>query len=263
MTAPTNSLADPASTGPAADRPVVATARGLTKVYGRGDAARPVLQGVDLDIRAASLTAIIGPSGSGKSTLMYCLSGLERPTGGAVTLLDVDPARTGAGRMARLYRERVSFMFQDYNLVPYLSARQNAALPGRLARRAEAIPRADAALAHLGIAEHAGTRATRLSGGQQQRTALARVLAGDPEVVFADEPTGALDTASSRLVIDQLQRRAREGAAVVLVTHDLEIASQADQAVVLIDGRIRAQAGRSSVRELTALMDPARSGGAR
>lgn len=234
------------------------TARALTKNYGRGPDARAVLDDVNLEIEAATLTAIIGPSGSGKSTLLFCLAGLERPTSGAVDLLGVDPSRGRPGRMARFYRDRVGFVFQDYNLVPYLSARRNAALPGLLGHRPDALSRADAALAELGLTDHASTIASRLSGGQQQRTALARVLAGLPKVVFADEPTGALDSAASRVVMSELRARVEEGAAVVLVTHDLDAAALADRVVLLQDGRIRAEHGRTSAQELAGLVDGGR-----
>lgn len=238
----------------------VITARQLTKTYGRGSAARTVLDDVDLEIRPSMLTAIIGPSGSGKSTLLFCLSGLETRSSGEIDLLGVDPVRARSGRMARLYREQVGFVFQDYNLIPYLSARRNAALPGLLARRRDALPRADSALSEVGLTEFASTPASRLSGGQQQRTALARVLAGRPKVVFADEPTGALDTAASAAVMSGLRARADEGAAVVLVTHDLDAASSADRVVLLRDGRIHAQRGRSSVQELAELLQSGADG---
>lgn len=234
------------------------TARSLTMNYGRGTDARTVLDDVDLEIEAATLTAIIGPSGSGKSTLLFCLSGLERPSSGVVDLLGVEPSRGRPGRMARLYRGQVGFVFQDYNLVPYLSARRNAALPGLLGRRRGALSRADAALAELGLTDHALTVASRLSGGQQQRTALARVLAGRPAVVFADEPTGALDSAASAVVMGELRARADEGAAVVLVTHDLDAAALADRVVLLQDGRIRAEHGHTSAQELAGLVDEGR-----
>lgn len=216
-----------------------------------------MLDDVELEVHGGVLTAVIGPSGSGKSTLLFCLSGLERPSSGAVDLLGVDPSRGRPGRMARLYRSRVGFVFQDYNLVPYLSARRNAALPGLLDHRPDALSRADAALAALGIADHASTPAKRLSGGQQQRTALARVLAARPDVVFADEPTGALDSASSRVVMDELRARADEGAAVVLVTHDLDAAALADRVVLLRDGKIQTEHGRTSAPMLAGLLNEA------
>ncbi|GAA1308878.1 ABC transporter ATP-binding protein [Brachybacterium tyrofermentans] len=243
--------------------PPVITARQLTKTYGRGSATRTVLDDVDLEIGPSMLTAIIGPSGSGKSTLLFCLSGLETRSSGEIDLLGVDPARARSGRMARLYRQHVGFVFQDYNLIPYLSARRNAALPGLLAGRRDALRRADSALSEVGLTEFASTPASHLSGGQQQRIALARVLAGRPEVVFADEPTGALDTAASAAVMGGLRARADEGAAVVLVTHDLDAAAHADCVVLLRDGRIHAQRGKSSVQELAELLQSGAEGWSR
>ncbi|GAA1484131.1 ABC transporter ATP-binding protein [Brachybacterium fresconis] len=235
--------------------PAAVTARALTKIYGRGAEARTVLDHVDLEISPGTLTAIIGPSGSGKSTLLFCLAGLEHPSNGQVDLLGVDPSRSRPALMARLYRSRVGFVFQDFNLVPYLSARRNAALPGLLAHRSDALPRADAALAELGISDHASTLSSRLSGGQQQRTALARVLAGRPDVVFADEPTGALDSASSAVVMQELKARANDGSAVVLATHDLDAAARADRVVLLTDGRVRAVHGSTTAPVLAELLD--------
>lgn len=219
-------------------RPIL-SAHGLTHHFGRGARARTVVDGVDLTVQSGSMTAIIGPSGSGKSTLLFCLSGLEKASSGSVDLLGIDPGRARAGTLSRLYRQQVGFVFQDYNLIPYLSARRNAALPGLLARRRDAIGMADEALASVGLAEHAGQMVSRMSGGQQQRTALARVLAQKGAVVFADEPTGALDSRSSQTVMRALRARADDGAAVVLVTHDLDAAALADQLVEMRDGRVQ------------------------
>lgn len=232
----------------------VVTARALGKTYGSGPTARTVLADVHLEIRPGSFTAIIGPSGSGKSTLLCCLAGLESAARGAVELLGVDPARCRAGRMSRLYRREIGFVFQDYQLVPYLDARRNAALPGLLDRRRDALAAADEALGALGLSDHASTPAARLSGGQQQRVALARVLAGRPSVVFADEPTGALDRASSAVVLEELRARADAGAAVVLVTHDPEAAARADRIVALRDGRVQSEHGRSTALDLAVHM---------
>ena len=250
--------ADPPQTPAQPPAPPV-SARSLTKIYGHGAEARTVLDRVDLEIPAGLLTAIIGPSGSGKSTLLFCLAGLEHPSSGQVDLIGTDPSRSRPGRMALLYRGRVGFVFQDLNLVPYLSARRNAALPGLLARRSDALSRADAALAALGLSDHASILASRLSGGQQQRTALARVLAGRPDVVFADEPTGALDSASSAVVMEELTARAEEGSAVVLATHDLDAAARADRVVVLTDGNARAMHGRTSASALAEMLGEVRA----
>jgi putative ABC transport system ATP-binding protein len=240
--------------GPSAHTPLL-SARGLSRTYGTGDQAREVVSGVDLEIDGPGMTAIIGPSGSGKSTLLFCLSGLERPTGGQVSLLGTDLARARAGKVSRLYQQQVGFVFQAYNLVPYLSARRNTALPGMLADRRDAFETADGALASLGLAEKADEPVTKLSGGQQQRVALARVLAQDASVIFADEPTGALDTATSAMVMDRLRERADAGAAVVVVTHELESAVLADRVVLLRDGHAQQAPAGAGVRELAALME--------
>lgn len=224
--------------------PPLVTARGLSLSYRHGRASRTVLHDIDLEITGAGITAITGPSGSGKSSLLFCLAGLETAEDGAVQLLGSDPARTGPRRMARLYREQVGFVFQDYNLIPYLSARRNVELPGLLARRRSTTRQAMAVLEELGMAEHADTAAMHLSGGQQQRVALARVMAQRPEVLFADEPTGALDSGTTAVVLAALQARAESGAAVVLVTHDREAAARASRVVTLRDGRITGEEAR-------------------
>jgi putative ABC transport system ATP-binding protein len=230
------------------------SASSLGRTYGAGDRSHRVLTDVDLDA-GPGMTAVVGPSGSGKSTLLFCLAGLEHPTDGGVTLLGTDLARSRPGAIARLYRQQVGFVFQSYNLIPYLSALENAALPGMLGRRRGALRRAREALAELGLSAQADAPANRLSGGQQQRVALARVLAQEASVIFADEPTGALDSAASRAVMGKLRARADAGAAVVLVTHELEYAALADRVLVLRDGRVHARRSTVSVRELATLMD--------
>ncbi|HIY24124.1 MAG TPA: ABC transporter ATP-binding protein [Candidatus Brachybacterium merdigallinarum] len=221
-----------------------AAARGLTMTYRRGTESRSVLRGIELDVPAAGVTAITGPSGSGKSTLLFCLAGLERTDRGQVELLGLDPARARPGRMARLYREQVGFVFQDYHLIPYLSARRNVELPGLLGRRRGTPSIARTALEDMGLGDHASVQASRLSGGQQQRVALARVLAQSPAVIFADEPTGALDSTASALVLRTLRARADQGAAVVLVTHDPEAAAIADRVLELRDGELTTAGAR-------------------
>jgi putative ABC transport system ATP-binding protein len=230
-------------------------ADGLTKTYRSRLGSTPVLRGIDLEITGPGLTAVIGPSGSGKSTLLYCLSGLERATSGGTALLGTDLASARPGRIARLHRGAVGFVFQAFNLVPYLSAQRNAALPGLLARRRDAMRRAGRSLEALGMTDFARTPAGLLSGGQQQRVALARVLAQQARVIFADEPTGALDSATSQVVLGRLRRAAVEGAAVVLVTHDLEAAAAADRVVILRDGAIAADLGPTAPRDLASRMD--------
>ena len=214
-------------------------AEGLTKVYGRGETAVRALDGVDVAFAARALTAIMGPSGSGKSTLMHCLAGLDAVTDGQVWLGDTALRGLGDDALTRLRRERVGFVFQSFNLLPMLTARQNLLLPAELAGT-----RADQAwfdqLVHvLGLGQRLDHRPGELSGGQQQRVAIARALVTRPDVVFADEPTGNLDSRSGAQVLDLLRRSVRElGQTVVVVTHDPVAASYADRVVLLADGRV-------------------------
>ena len=229
-------------------------ARDLTKTFpaadGRG--ATPVLRGVTLSVAPGELVAVVGPSGSGKSTLLYCLSGLEPATSGSVAIAGTTLDGLSRGRLARLRRDHLGFVFQSYNLVPSLTARENVALPARLARRPVSGADVDAALARVGLAERASYRPAALSGGQQQRVAIARVLAARPDVVFADEPTGALDTAAGAEVLDLLRLAAGEGRAVVVVTHDLAAAARADRVLVLRDGALAAELTHPGVDQVFA-----------
>ncbi|BBH68626.1 ABC transporter ATP-binding protein [Actinoplanes sp. OR16] len=201
-----------------------------------GDA--PVLRDVSLTVDAGEFLAIVGPSGSGKSTLLYCMSGLEPATTGEVRILGTPLGPLGRGRLARLRRDHLGFVFQSYNLIPSLSARDNVALPARLARRRISDADVDRALADVGLAEKAHARPAELSGGQQQRVAIARALALRPDVLFADEPTGALDTAAGNQVLDLLATVVAAGRSVVMVTHDLQAAARADRVLVLRDGAV-------------------------
>lgn len=238
-------------------------ARGVTKVFPvRGAVDVPVLRGVDLELAGGEMLSIVGPSGSGKSTLLYCLAGLERPSGGEIVLAGTRIDTASPARLARLRRDRIGFVFQSYNLIPSLSIRENVALPARLARRAAPDP--DAALSAVGLAEHAAKLPGALSGGQQQRAAIARVLAAEPDVVFADEPTGALDTLTGRRVLDLLRGCAVGERSVVLVTHDLDAAARADRTLVLRDGKIVARLARPTAAGiLAAVRDAAASDRAR
>ena len=242
-----------------------ASARALTKTYGRGDAEVHALRGVDVDFAAGAFTAIMGPSGSGKSTLMHCLAGLDTPTSGSVVLGGTEITGLGDTVLTRLRRDRVGFVFQAFNLVPTLTAEQNIVLPLELAGRTpdrawlEEITRA------LGLADRLGHRPHELSGGQQQRVAVARALLTRPDVVFGDEPTGNLDTATSAEVLGLLRRSAREmGQTVIMVTHDPVAASAADRVVLLADGRLAGELVDPTVESvtaaLTALSAPAEGG---
>ncbi len=210
----------------------------------------PVLRGITLDVRAGQMVSIVGPSGSGKSTLLYCLSGLESADSGSVQLVGRELGTLGRGALATLRRKHVGFVFQSYNLIPSLTARENIALPARLARRRVHPAGIDRALADVGLSDRGGHRPGQLSGGQQQRVAIARVLAMRPDIVFADEPTGSLDTATSSDVLRLLRASAGDGRAVVVVTHDLEAAALADRVLVLRDGLIHSELQRSTPEQV-------------
>ncbi|WP_456877824.1 ABC transporter ATP-binding protein [Geodermatophilus sp. SYSU D00710] len=223
----------PASVSSAAVR-----ATGLTKVYGSGDTAVRALDGVDVAFGRGEFTAIMGPSGSGKSTLMHCLAGLDTATSGQVFLGGTELTRLRDDELTRLRRDRVGFVFQAFNLLPVLDARENVVLPMRLAGRRPDPAWFDAVIARLGLRERLRHRPAELSGGQQQRVAIARALLPRPDVVFADEPTGNLDSRAGAEVLDLLRSSVREtGQTVVMVTHDPTAASYADRVVLLADGR--------------------------
>lgn len=221
----------------------VICAESISKSFpiGRGKGSLPVLREVTLRVDAGEMVAIVGPSGSGKSTLLYCLSGLEPCDSGGVALMGRPLVGLGRGGLARLRRDHVGFVFQAFNLIPSLSARENVALPARLARRGIRAADVDRALADVGLTDRARHLPGRLSGGQQQRVAIARVLATRPDIVFADEPTGSLDTTSGSHILRLLRRVAEGTRSVVIVTHDLEAASLADRVLVLRDGAIHAE----------------------
>ncbi|WP_371527993.1 ABC transporter ATP-binding protein [Streptomyces sp. NBC_01283] len=197
------------------------------------------LDGVDLAIRAGTFTAIMGPSGSGKSTLLQCAAGLDRPTSGTVEVGGTELTGLSERRLTLLRRDRIGFVFQSFNLIPSLTAAQNVALPLRLAGRRPSRTEVGDALGRVGLAERARHRPGELSGGQQQRVALARALVTRPAVLFGDEPTGALDTTTSREVLLLLRELVDgEGQTTVMVTHDPVAASHADRVVFLVDGRV-------------------------
>ncbi|MDA0563885.1 ABC transporter ATP-binding protein [Streptomonospora sp. S1-112] len=215
------------------------TARDLVKVYGTGDAAVTALNGVSLDFASGTFTAIMGPSGSGKSTLMHCLAGLDTVTSGSVLLGGTELAGLGDTRLTLLRRERVGFVFQAFNLLPTLTAAQNITLPLDIAGGRRALDPAwrDRVVDTLGLRDRLRHRPSQLSGGQQQRVACARALITRPDVVFADEPTGNLDSRSGAEVLSFLRMSVHElGQTVVMVTHDAAAASYADRVVFLRDG---------------------------
>jgi putative ABC transport system ATP-binding protein len=211
----------------------------VSKIYGRGTSAVTALDNVTLGIPTGSLTAVMGPSGSGKSTFLQCAAGLDRPTSGVVHLGRVDLSGLDETQLTRLRRERVGFVFQAFNLVPSLTVMQNVTLPTRLAGTRPDRDWLREVIARLGLLDRVRHRPAQLSGGQQQRAAIARALVTRPDVVFADEPTGALDMRTARQILELLRAVVDEmGQTVVMVTHDPVAASYADTVLFLADGRI-------------------------
>ena len=210
-----------------------------TKVYGEGATAVIALDDVTVDLPAGRFTAVMGPSGSGKSTLMHCVAGLDTLTEGRVFLGDVELGSLSDKELTLLRRDRVGFVFQAFNLVPTLSARENIVLPDRLAGRSPEPGWLDEVVRTVGLGDRLAHRPSELSGGQQQRVAVARALAGRPEIVFADEPTGNLDSRSGAEILGFLRRAADDmGQTIVMVTHDPLAAAIADRVLFLGDGRI-------------------------
>src|SRR6266545_94649 len=218
---------------------VVARAVHATKVFGAGDTAVTALDDVSVDLARGRFTAIMGPSGSGKSTLMHCLAGLDTLTSGQVLLGGVDLGSLSDKELTLLRRERVGFVFQSFNLIPTLTALENITLPLTLAGARPEREWLDGLIATVGLGDRLGHRPAELSGGQQQRVAMARALCARPEIVFADEPTGNLDSRAGAEILGFLRRAASElGQTIALVTHDPVAAGYADQALFLADGRI-------------------------
>jgi putative ABC transport system ATP-binding protein len=222
----------------AVSAPAVAL-RDVRKVYGRGEGEVVALDGVSVALAAGSFTAIMGPSGSGKSTFLNVAAGLDRPTAGTVAMGDTDLTRLNERRLTILRRERIGFVFQAFNLLPSLTVAQNIALPLRLDGRRLRRSNVREVATRVGLENRLRHRPSQLSGGQQQRVAIARALVTRPEVMFADEPTGALDRKTGRDVLALLREIADEdGHTVVMVTHDPVAAAYADRVILLADGRI-------------------------
>ncbi|WP_240777272.1 ABC transporter ATP-binding protein [Nonomuraea basaltis] len=219
--------------------PPAVVATKLTKVYGQGDAAVHALRGVDVAFQTGAFTAIMGPSGSGKSTLMHCLAGLDTATSGTVHIGDVELTGLTDRQLTLLRRERIGFVFQAFNLLPTLTAEQNIRLPLEIAARQADQPLFDRVIETVGLRDRLAHRPAELSGGQQQRVAVARALISKPQVIFADEPTGNLDSRSGAEILSFLRTSVRElGQTIVMVTHDPVAASYADRVVFLRDGEL-------------------------
>src|SRR5215469_13239179 len=223
----------PAESGPAA------RAIELTKIYGSGDAAVHALDGVDVEFERSRFTAVMGPSGSGKSTLMHCLAGLDKPTSGRAFVGDQQLGKLDDGDLTELRRDRIGFVFQSFNLVPTLTAAENITLPADLAGKTVDRAWFDELVQMLRLDSRLTHRPSELSGGQQQRVACARALVTRPDLIFADEPTGNLDSNASAEVLEFMRQSVGEhGQAIVMVTHDPRAASYADRVVFLADGKV-------------------------
>ncbi len=215
------------------------SARNLTLTLGNGESAVEILRGIDLDVAEGETLALLGPSGSGKSSLMAVLSGLERASGGALTVAGADFAALSEDALAQARRGRIGIVLQAFHLLPTMTAQENVATPLELAGMADAGTRAAAELAAVGLGHRLNHYPTQLSGGEQQRVAIARALAPRPPLVFADEPTGNLDAATGAEIVDLLfARRAETGATLVIITHDAALAARCERVITLADGRI-------------------------
>jgi putative ABC transport system ATP-binding protein len=235
--------------------PAAVLIESMTKTYGTGPSAITALDKVSLSLPAGSFTAVMGPSGSGKSTLLQCAAGLDRPDSGRVSIGGKELTRLGETMLTRLRRDQVGFVFQSFNLMPSLTAAQNVELPLRLAGRTADPKAVQAALATVDLADRARHRPSELSGGQQQRVAIARALVTSPQVLFADEPTGALDTSTSRDVLELLSGLVTERKqTVIVVTHDPMAAAYADRVIFLADGRIADTLERPAAEAVAARM---------
>jgi putative ABC transport system ATP-binding protein len=233
-----------------AGRPVV-VARDLVRRYGEGDTAVDALRGVSITVEPGELVAVMGPSGSGKSTLMHILAGLDRPTEGHAWIGDHEITALGDTALTKLRRKHIGFVFQFFNLLPTLTAEENITLPARIAGHRPNREWLNEVIASVGLSERRGHRPAQLSGGQQQRVAIARAMLAQPTVLFADEPTGNLDSRSSGEILDLLRDAVDAyGQTTVMVTHDAHAATIADRIVFLADGRIVRSMGPSTAAEV-------------
>ncbi|MGC4947900.1 ABC transporter ATP-binding protein [Streptomyces sp. DT224] len=241
--------------GPAATPGLAVELRDVRRHYGRGAGTVHALVGIDLALPSGTFTAVMGPSGSGKSTFLQCAAGLDRPSAGSVRVGGTEITGMGENELTELRRSRLGFVFQAFNLLPSLTVEQNVLLPMRLAGQHQDRHRAQAVLAQVGLADKARRRPAELSGGQQQRVAVARALATRPDVIFADEPTGALDTGTAAEVLGLLRHAVDSlGATVVMVTHDPAAAAWADRVLFLADGAFADHVERGSAEQIAARM---------
>jgi putative ABC transport system ATP-binding protein len=223
----------------------------VTKVYGSGRNAVHALKDVTLELRRGTFIAVMGPSGSGKSTFLHCASGLDRPSSGKVWLADTELSQLKEDELTELRRERIGFIFQAYNLIDSLSVEQNVTLPYRLADKPIDLDRVRSVLAAVGLDTQLDRYPSQLSGGQRQRVAIARALISQPDVVFADEPTGALDTRTGKAILQLLREVVTKmNQTVLMVTHDPVAASHADSVVFLADGQLAGELARPTPEQV-------------
>ena len=234
----------------------VVTASDLRRVYGEDETAVHALRGVSLEIPRGDLTAVMGPSGSGKSTLMHILAGLDQPTAGDVSIAGTNITRLGDSDLTKLRREHIGFVFQFFNLLPMLTAEENVLLPLSIAGEKPDPAFFETLLDNVGLADRRTHRPSELSGGQQQRVAIARALVSRPTVVFADEPTGNLDSTTGGEILELLRRSVEEyGQTTVMVTHEPRAAAIADRVLFLADGRIVKELPRSTQHDILAALE--------
>jgi putative ABC transport system ATP-binding protein len=246
-------LADPSQPGTSND--AVLKAHAVSRRFGEGDAAVDALRDVDVSIERGKLTAVMGPSGSGKSTLMHILAGLDRPTSGEVTIEGTDLTKLDDDKLTRLRRDHIGFVFQFFNLLPTLDARENIELPLAIAGQRPERAWFDEVIERTHLADRLSHRPAELSGGQQQRVAIARALMSKPSVLFADEPTGNLDSAASGEILDLIRRSVDEAhQTVVMVTHDPHAAAIADRVLFLEDGQLVRDLRGGSADDIIAAM---------
>ncbi|MGW7680737.1 ABC transporter ATP-binding protein [Kribbella sp. NPDC054772] len=234
----------------------VVRAADIVRVYGEGDTAVRALRGVSVQIEPGQLTAVMGPSGSGKSTLMHILAGLDRPTSGSVRIDGTEITTLGDDALTKLRRQHIGFIFQFFNLLPMLSARDNIVLPLTIAGEKPDPEYFDDLVERVGLTDRLGHRPAELSGGQQQRVAIARALVSRPTVIFADEPTGNLDSRTSGEILTLMRSSVEKyGQTTVMVTHDARAAAMADRVLYLADGEIVKETGRSDQHEILQIID--------
>ena len=234
----------------------VVVASDVTRRYGEGETAVDALRGVSVNVPAGKLTAVMGPSGSGKSTLMHILAGLDKPTTGSVTVAGKEITTLGDSELTKLRREHIGFVFQFFNLLPMLNAEENITLPLSIAGVKPDKAWMDELIGSVGLGDRLGHRPSELSGGQQQRVAIARALVSRPDVVFADEPTGNLDSKTGGEILELLRHSVEDmGQTVVMVTHEARAAAIADRVLFLADGNIVRELSGASTHEIAAAME--------